>query len=200
MAIRIFIVAFLFLFAFFQTCIAIEKLDKKTIQESQIYGANNCLLSLNEFLDPWTSFEEEAIIVIKNSECSYMYTPFLLVALDARNKVLSKEKITLKESEDILKIYEGYWVFNTIFFDYDQNLLNNSKIFIKQGKLIFKADQFSLISKEHYLDDEAMDTYKINCYLYFKSKKLSLKEPIYLIIECENSRNRSFYFNIKNIK
>ena len=200
MAVRILVIILLFVFTTFQICTAIDKPNKKIIKESQIYGASNYLVDLDDFLKPWASFEGENVIITKNSEVSYLYTPFLLVALDAREKTSKKEKITFEESNNMLKQYNEYFVFNTVFSDYDSDFLNNAKVFIEQGKSIFEISQINVIDKEHYLNKESIDMYKINCYLYFQIEKLSLKEPIKLIIESEKSRTRYFHFNLAEIR
>lgn len=179
---------------------AITLINKEVILEAQDYGAKRSKLPLSDFLQPWLAYEEHAAIINETTERAYLYTPFLLLAYDARDKAISKQSIELADSEQILADYAGCLVFSIIVNGNTEKFSDNVQVTIKQEKKIIKP-YHAVINppvKKPWAANEPH--YTAHYYFYFYEQDVVLSKPITLTVTTKDKQERHFYFELPNFK
>ena len=179
---------------------AITLINKDVIVEAQEYGVKRSQLPLTDFLQPWLAYEEQAAIINETTERAYLYTPFLLLAYDARDRARSKQSIELANSEQILADYAGCLVFSIIVNGNTEKLSDNVQVIIKQEKRIIKP-YHAVINppvKKPWAANEPQ--YTAHYYFYFYEREVDLSEPITLTVTTKDKQERHFYFELPNFK
>ena len=142
-----FIWTILFIFMLSDTVYAISPINSSVIKEAQSYGQLHVHRQLDEFLQPWVSYEEKAESLNGTAEHAYLYTPFLLIATDAREKSLNGQKVKLADSERILNNYDGTLSFSVVLFGNELHFGQKAKVVLKQNKEIIEAYQVAIPQK-----------------------------------------------------
>ncbi|WP_425061050.1 hypothetical protein SCACP_18170 [Sporomusa carbonis] len=179
---------------------AISLVNKEVILEAQNYGVKRKQLALTDFLTPWLAYEEKAPVLNETTERAYVYTPFLLIANDARDKARSKQPVQLADSEKILADYAGCLVFSIIINGDNQNFADNIQVMIKQDKKVIKP--------YHAVTNPPVQTpwfpnepqFAAHSYFYFADKDIALDKAIMLVVTAKDKRERRFYFDLTNFK
>jgi len=179
---------------------AIALVNKDIILEAQEYGVKRNQLPLTEFLHPWLAYEEQATIINETTERSYLYTPFLLLAYDARDKARSKQPVELANSEQILADYAGCLVFSIIVNGNTENFSDNLQVTIKQDKKI--------INPYHAVTNPPVKTpwsstgpqFTAHSYFYFHEREVVLGKPITLLVTTQDKQEHRFYFELPKFK
>jgi hypothetical protein len=175
-------------------------MDKAMISEAQEYGTKNALKSVNEFLLNWCSFEEQAeILDADTAEHAYFYTPFLLVANDARIKILNKKSVEIAAGESIVKSYAGHFTFRAILMGDKKDFAEALKApVLRQGKNSVKGNVIATHLAEYQEDEKTFYIATID--FHFKNQKFSLEEPVFLSIVLRNKEEKKFYFDLVKLK
>ena len=190
-----------FLLLLSSPALAISLIDDEVIREAQDYGKNMKHLQLKDFLWPWISYEEKAANLNESAEHAYLYTSFLLLATDAREKSLNDQVVSQFDSERILTNYMGLLSFSVVLFGEKQDFAQNPEIVLRQGNKVIKAYQIYVpTNAEKIFNNEGQPSFAVQCYFYFAEKKIKLNSPITLSIVTEDKRKRLFYFDIAKIK
>ncbi|AIF51946.1 hypothetical protein [Pelosinus sp. UFO1] len=198
---RFFTLTVIFLLLSFSQAFAISPVNIDVIKEAQDYGKSNAQNQLKDFLLPWMSYEEKAIKLNDTAERSYLYTSFLLIATDAREKNLLGRNVTALDSESILADYSGLLSFSTVLFGGKQDFTQNANVVLKQAGKEIKAYQVVIPSKaEKNTGESGQNTFTAQCYFYFIEKDIVLDIPIILLIKTNDKIEHSFYFDIAKIK
>jgi Fe-S oxidoreductase len=179
---------------------AITFINRDVILEAQEYGVKRSQLPLSDFLQPWLAYEEQAAIINETTERAYLYTPFLLLAYDARDKAISKQTIELANSEQILADYAGCLVFSIIVNGNTEKFSDNVQVIIKQEKKIIKP-YHAVINppvKNSWTSKEPH--YTAHYYFYFYERDVVLSKPITLTVTTKDKQERRFYFELPNFK
>lgn len=180
---------------------AVSSINLDVIKQAQSYGTSKAQADYSTFLAPWMSFEERAPKLDEFAERAYLYTPFLLIAIDARDKVSRGEKVEVEDSNKTLQDYSGYIIFSAVLFGGDASFAQGASAMVKQDKKVIKVTQATI-------PDEAVKTagpggkslYMAQCYFYFKEKELFMNNPGMLVVSTQDKREHRFYFNIPQIK
>ena len=173
----------------------------ETIKEAQDYGKINAQRNLKDFLLPWISYEEKAVNLDDTAEHAYLYTAFLLMATDARERTLNNQTISLLDSERVLADYTESLSFSTILFGNKEDFVQKAQVVLKQDKKIIKAYQINIpASAENISKDPGQPLFKGQCYFYFLEKDIKLDAPIILSITTSDKKQHSFYFDMLKIK
>lgn len=179
---------------------AIALVNKNIILEAQEYGMKRSQQPLTEFLHPWLVYEEQAAIISETTERAYLYTPFLLLAYDARDKARNKQQSDLAASEKILVDYAGCLVFSIIINGNTENFSENVQVIIKQDKKIIKpyhAVHNDPVKIPGTAKEPGFTSY---FYFYFHERDVVMSKPITLSVATKDKQERRFYFELSNFK
>lgn len=190
-----------FLVLFISQVLAVSSINVETIKEAQDYGKMNAQLHFKEFLLPWISYEEKAINLDETSEHAYLYTAFLLMATDAREKTLNGQNVSLLDSERVLADYTDLLSFSMVIFGDKDDFMKDARVVLKQGKKVIKPYQVNIpFPADNIGKDGGQPTFKAQCYFYFLEKEIQFDLPIILSITTIDKKQHSFYFNMAKIK
>lgn len=190
-----------FLLLFVSPALAISSIDDIAIKEAQDYGKSMQQLPLKDFLRPWISYEEKAANLNETAEHAYLYTAFLLMATDAREKSLKGQTISRVDSERILADYTELLSFSVVLFGEKADFAQNSSVILKQGNKLIKPYQINIPTDgEKVSNDGGQPLFQAQCYCYFSEKKIELNSPVILSITTNDKKKHLFYFDIAKIK
>lgn len=195
---RCWILGILFLFYMQSSAGAVATVTGDVIAKAQQYGIVYAKKSTQDFLKPWTTYEEEAMTLTEQSERAYIYTPYLLVASDARERQNNNQAISLTESKELLKDYAKTLTFQVILYGSDASFAQDVSATITQGNTVKQAYQKIVPDKADALSDKQQ--YSVKCYFYFDEKDLDLKAPITLNVTKKDVFEKKFYFSLSQIQ
>ncbi|MCX7780355.1 MAG: hypothetical protein N2491_05480 [Negativicutes bacterium] len=179
---------------------AVEPVTAALIGEAQEYGQRFKNLAVEEFMQPWTALGDKAYRTGGWEEKAYLYTPYLLIALKAREKALAGGKVHLEDSENIITEYTGYLTFEVVMytaFPVERQMLN---AVLKQGKKNVKQYQVVAAQPEPVISLQGNRLYKTQCYIYFPDRDIMMHKPVQLTISSRGERERQFRFNLGELK
>lgn len=180
---------------------AISPINLEVIKEAQDYGKVQAQNQLKDFLLPWVSYEEKAVKLDDTAERSYLYTAFLLIATDAREKMLNGHVVNILDSEGILTEYSGLLSFSTVVYGDKQDFMKNASVVLKQDKKVVKVYQVIVPQKAEKISrDGGQNEFIAQCYFYFSEKDIVSTAPIILLITTNDKKEHSFYFDMAKIK
>jgi hypothetical protein len=180
---------------------AVALVNNETIKEAQDYGIVNAQRNFKEFLVPWVSYEEKSVKLDDAAEHAYLYTPFLLMATDAREKTLNGKSISLLDSQRILTDYADSLTFSLVLFGNKENFAQNARVTLKQDQREIAAYQINMpAAAENVSKDGGQPLFKGQCYFYFQEKDMNLDAPVILSITTSDKKEHSFYFDMSKIK
>lgn len=193
--------AIIFLIILSSQTFAISPVNIDLISQAQIYGETHAQDIWNDFAVSWGSFEENAGKLDDTAEIAYLYTPFLLIAADAKEKALTKQNVVKSDAEKMISDYQGFLVFSVKLFGNAKDFAQGCTAQIKQGKKIVQVYQNtipSVATETTWKPKEPL--YFSQCYFYFFDKEIDLNKPIYLEIIKQDKMESSFYFDLSRIK
>jgi hypothetical protein len=199
--VRSFMITMIFSLLLASQTLAMSPINLEAIKEAQDYGKLQSKNQLQDFLLPWISYEEKAIKLDDTAERSYLYTSFLLIAQDAREKSLNNRNVTILDGEGIVTDYSGLVSFSTVLFGDKQDFVKNTSVIVKQDNNEVKAYQIIMPSDaEAVLTDRGQTGFTAQCYFYFLEKDIRPDIPIILFITTNDKKEHSFYFDVSKIK
>ncbi|MDR3592390.1 MAG: hypothetical protein P4N41_22235 [Negativicutes bacterium] len=180
---------------------AVAPVNAGLIDEAQNYGRTNAGKSLAEFLQPWTVYEERSEKLDETAERAYVYTPFLLLAADARDKALNAQGINRADAEKILTDYNGYVIFGVVVSGSEPNFSDKLAAVVKQDKKTVKEYTGTRPPKAEKApwSPETPPVYVCHAYIYFKSKDIATDKPLVLQIN-SGRQERRFSFDLTQYK
>lgn len=197
---RLRILCFIFTFCFASQVFAVSPLTTAQQQQAQLYGKSQAQLKLIEFLRPWCSFEEGASSLSETEECAYLYTRYLLIANDAREKTLADQKVTAASCQEIMDSYADTLSFSVkLYGNYEQFVKGTAAEIIQTGKAI-KPFQNVIPEKAVSFVSVGKNAYGAQCYFYFDETELDLTQPIILAVVSGDGNTHQFYFDLAKIK
>lgn len=181
-------------------CWAIAPMNLKVIKEAQTYGQTRAMEENNEFLQPWSVYEEAAQRLDETAEKAYLYTPYLLLAADAKQKALDGQLAGNIDSERILGDYAGYIVFSVKLFGDEKKFTDHIAAVLKQGKMQVPTYQL-LVPTEAVKNSwyPKKPKYGTECYIYFLERSVDMQAPVTLLVTT-GKRDHKFYFDLPRIK
>lgn len=180
--------------------LAISPINLEVIKEAQNYGKVQAQNQLKDFLVPWISYEEKAVQLNDTAERSYLFTAFLLIATDAREKSLNGHVVNILDSEGILLDYSGLLSFSTVLFGDKQDFMKNATAVLKQNKKVIKAHQVIIPPNAEKISSGGQTEFIAQCYFYFLEKEIISNNPIILSITTSDKKVHNFYFDTAKIK
>ncbi|MDF2636070.1 MAG: hypothetical protein K0R78_2944 [Pelosinus sp.] len=198
---KFFVLTVIFSLLLVSQTLAISSINLEVIKEAQDYGKLKAKSPMQDFLLPWTSYEEKAIKLNNTAERSYLYTSFLLIAADAKKRSLNDHNISIMDSEGVLEDYSGLLSFSTVLFGDKEDFVKDSSVVIKQDKNVVKAYQMITPAQgEKVYRDKGQTTFTAQCYFYFLDKEILPDIPIILSITTNDKKEHNFYFDQMKIK
>lgn len=180
---------------------AMSPINRDTIKEAQSYGEKHAQMEWEEFLLPWISYEEKTPRISESSEKAYLYTKFLLLATDAREKALKRLIPRLEDSEEILTNYNGYLTFSVTLYGEQANFGEKAIITLRQGDTLIKAYQAAIPAKaENLAKNNEKPAFRLQCYVYFLEKEITYDKPVIVSIITNDKRTHNFYFDFSKLK
>lgn len=177
---------------------AVANVAGDMISKAQQYGIVYAKKSNQDFLKPWTAYEEEAMTLTEQSERAYIYTPYLLVASDARERQNKNQAITLSDSKEILKNYDNTLTFQVILYGSQADFADGITATLVQDGTVKTAYQQIVPERADALSDSKQ--YSVKCYFYFDEKGLNLKNPVTLKITKKDVFEKKFYFSLAKVR
>lgn len=178
---------------------ALAPVNEESITEAQAYGKEKYQLEVSSFLSPWTAFEEQASRLTEFTDRACLYTNFLLIASDARDRTKSNQPVKLNDSEKILADYAGYLVFSVTLHGDEPLFADGTTAVLRQDKKSIKPYQAVVTPVSNGAAVKGRGVYQANCYFYFNEKDLNLSKPVTLAV-LVGGKNRLFYFDLTKIK
>ena len=178
---------------------AVALINKTVILEAQDYGIKRSQQPLTEFLRPWLAYEEQAAIINETTERAYLYSPFLLIAYDARDKAINKNPVQLADSEKILADYAGCMVFSVTLTGNPENFSDTIQFIIKQDKKIIKP-YHAVTNPPVKTSGSANQQVIAYSYVYFHERDVSMEKPVMLVASAQDKQEHRFYFDLPSFK
>ncbi len=192
---RYWILGILFFICMQSSAGAVANITGDMIAKAQQYGIVYAKKSTQDFLKPWTTYEEEAVSLTEQAERAYIYTPYLLIASDAREKQNNNKTISLADGKGLLKDYEKTLTFQVILYGKKADFAQGSTATVTQGKTTKKAYQMIVPDKAEALNGE----YCAKCYFYFDEEDLALNQSIVLNVAKKDGTKKKFNFALEQI-
>lgn len=180
---------------------ALSLVNADMIREAQGYGQRFYKQEANTFLLPWTVYEEKAVRISERTERAYLYSPYLLIALHAKDSALNGSQPRLADSEKILTEYNGFLTFEVVLYGASPDLTKGLEASLTQAKRTFNRYQLAIPSAPVAIKGAAGEKlYRAQCYLYFDDKGIDLTKPVRLFITTSDKRDRNFTFNLAKMR
>lgn len=187
------------LLAFNSQAFAIAHMNVEVIKEAQEYGRSK-LSDNTDFLMPWISYEEKAIRLNETAEHAYLYTPFLLVATDFRDKILKGQQTSIADSEKVLDNYAGYMVFEVTLFGAEQIFAENAVAVLRQSNKTMWAQQANGTATAKTDCYPKPPLFKAQRYFYFAEKEIRPDRPVILTVITSDKQEHNFYFDLAKVR
>ena len=128
------IMIFIFLFCFQGNVYAVYSMDEANVKNAQEYGIMRYQEEIPVFAKHWRIFEESSKALDESSERAYIYTPYYLVALNARERLLASQPINLIDGQIALEAYHGSLpVCVVLYLENIDDLNSKTKAFLSQS-------------------------------------------------------------------
>lgn len=177
---------------------AMSPINTLVIKEAQEYGRRQAFETYSRFMTPWTAFEEKAQKLSELTEHAHIFTPYVLVAADAREKALSSEPILVENSEKALAQYDGYLVFSVDLYTHDPSTLVKLTAKLNQDKQVIPVYYISPSSKKQ-IDVNGKSLTNAQFYLYFVDKSIQRNQPLTLFVSDGVNQTKSFFFDLSKV-
>ena len=189
---------------------AVAPVNGEMIEDARTYGFTKTLMDIHEFLSPWTAYEENAVKISEATDRAVCYTPFLLIANDAREKANINKPVNLTDIEKLLADYAGYYTFTVILQGSTADFAEKSVVVIIQDKKTISAYDIAVTAAESVnVPAGEKPRYRAQMYIYFLAKDIAANQPIVLKVTTsgkdskdakDNKAGYSFYFDLAKIK
>ncbi|MDR2007329.1 MAG: hypothetical protein LBP78_08850 [Acidaminococcales bacterium] len=114
---------------------ALALMNKTNIKHAQEYGIMRYQEDIPDFAKPWCVYEETSKVLDLSGERVYIYTPYYLVALNARERLISSQTINIVDGEMIVQEFSDILpVCVVLYIENADRLENKISAFIRQGE------------------------------------------------------------------
>ncbi len=168
--------------------LAVAPVTKATINAAQDYGRSKADMPLALFLQPWTAYEENAARLDDTAERACLYTPFLLLAADARDRTAAGEPVTAADAGRVLNDYNGYVIFGVTLSGVRADFAGKVSASLRQGRKLFRP---KIVNVPPAAPDGA-GGYRTHAYFYFASRAVAADKAAKLTVAAADGRQRVF--------
>lgn len=209
---KIFAIVFCLLLTFSQQTSAMLAISDQMIGAAQEYGRSKTTIAANELQKPWIVNEDLRENIYADVESIIVYTPYLIVAMDAQNKAKAFEEIKLEDSKNLAAGYDQALVIGAIIDAPEKINPVNLQVILLQGdknlspyygELITASSTEKVIEKtaeqnknitdvQHEADNTVVPADKGKAAQTAVSDKINIKMPIWNL-------QYYFYFDISQV-
>jgi hypothetical protein len=207
MRLRLFCTTILLLLLMSNPVGAVRPMDAELVKEAQEFGRVHIDSPLKDFLQPWTVVEEKSDPLSDKAEIARLYTPFLLIAADARDKMINGGTVNIADSQKILADYAGYITLSVLLYGAEPNFIQDAYAVITQGGKIIKAVQFQMptvAQRSIYPSDADADAdanaFVAQGYLYFQDTDISVDNTALLTVVTGDKREHRYYLDLEKLR
>lgn len=181
------------------TALAVAPANTATVKAAQDYGRDKADARLSEFLHPWTVYEEKAARLDDTAERAVLYTPFLLIAADARDRTLGGGPVKAADAEKVLADYQGYIICGVTLWGDRPDFVAKLTAGLRQGRKTVKP---ALVQPAEPLVEKATGaaSYQTQFYLYFPAKEVAPNREATLVLAPGDARQRNFYLPLAGFR
>lgn len=197
------ILSLLFFFTIILTksAFAIAPLNSLTIEQAELYGISQVKTEPFEFTKPWCAYEEKTTILNESSEHAHLYTSFLLIATEARERAIQKQPaMQIEDTEKIISDYVNLLSFSIQLKGNTSDFCKGTRAFLKQEDSIYPVIYSKIPNNAEKILGESENNYFVQGYVYFDESKVNKEKPVVLIILTDDNREHRFFFDLKKIK
>jgi len=177
--------------------LAVAPMTAATVKAAQDYGRKRADYPLAVFLQPWTVYEERAAKRDDTAERAYLYTPFLLVAADARDRTAAGGTVGTADGEKVLADYEGYVIFGVTLVGGREDFTGRYVATLRQGR---KSVKPSLVHAPPPPADGSEAPCRVLVYFYFPAREVAADRAAKLTVAAAGGRQRSFVFRFGDFR
>lgn len=167
---------------------AVAPVNQANIKAAQDYGRSRAGVPLTDFLQPWTVYEENAARLDEMAERACLYTPFLLVAADARDRTAAGEPVTADAAKKVLAEYNGYVIVGVTLAGMRADFAGKCSASLRQGRKSFRAKIVN--APPAALTGEP--PYQAKVYFYFAGRAIAPDKVSSLAVTAADGRTRVF--------
>ncbi|MDR7865667.1 MAG: hypothetical protein RIN56_02555 [Sporomusaceae bacterium] len=168
--------------------LAVAPVNEATIAAAQDYGRSKADMPLTLFLQPWTAYEEKADRLDDTAERACLYTPFLLLAADARDRTAAGDAVTAADAGKVLTDYNGYVIFGVTLSGLRADFAGNVSANLRQGRKSLRPKMV----RAQAAATEAAGGYQAQVYFYFASRGVATDKAARLTVSAADGRQRVF--------
>lgn len=160
------------------------------VKAAQNYGRSQADMAMDVFLQPWTVYEEKAARLDETAERACVYTPFLLIAADARDRAAAGGAVAAADADRVLGDYDGYVIIGVtltvaqaaVFGDKYTASLRQDRKQIRPG----------LVNAPQAPAGGGASPVQVQVFFYFPSAAVSLDRSAALTVSAADGRQRIF--------
>ncbi len=184
---KIFVLTLAMLVMLTGPALAVVPLDAAAIRAAQDYGRSKANVPLAEFLQPWTVYEERAARFDDTAERACHYSPFLLVAADARDRTTAGGPVIAADAVKLLADYEGYVVFGVTLSGVQADAGGRLAASLRQGRRTIGASLVNALPP-----GDAGPANLVQVYFYFPARDVAADKEALLTVTTADKRTRNF--------
>jgi hypothetical protein len=162
-------------------------MDEGSIVAAQNYGKEMADNHLETFFRPWVAYDAHAGKADITGAKALVFTPYLLIAADSREKIRSGNPVTLKDAEKLLENYQGSLIFRVTRPNSAPNNSDKVSAVIQQGTKTIEASTVNTNADENY-------------YLYFPKKEIAGDKSLLLKVYVGGQLAWQFNFDVLRIQ
>ena len=180
---------------------AFAVMDGDAVRAALDYGHGGADMPLAGFLLPWSVYEEKAMRIDGTAERATVYTPFLLVAADARDRALGGGTAAPADAEKVLGDYGGDVVFGVTLFGREPGFAAKVSVGLRQGRKKLKPQQVVAPVAEAVAGrPPGKGLYRAQVYVYFSQRDVDADGAATLTASAADGRRRSFRFALEGYR
>lgn len=184
-----------------KSAFAIAPLNSVTIEQAELYGISQFGTDFFDFTKPWCAYEEKATNLNESSEYAHLYTSFLLIAVESRDRAVQKKPpMQIEDTEKIISDYVNLLSFSVRLKGSTSEFCKETRAFLKQEDVIYPVIYSNVPNVAEKVLSESENNYVVQGYVYFDESKVNKEKPIVLIILTNDNREHRFFFDLKKIK
>ncbi len=168
--------------------LAVAPVNEATIEAAQHYGRSKADVPLAVFLRPWTAYEEKAVRMDDAAERTCLYTPFLLLAADARDRTAAGETVTAADAGRVLTDYNGYVIFGVTLSGLRADFAGKVSASLRQGRKTLRP---KIVNAPGAANETAWG-YQAQVYFYFASRDVAPDRAARLTVSADDGLRRVF--------
>ena len=113
---------------------AYTQMNDQAIERAQEYGIMNYQKDIHDFAKAWVTYEEQSKSLDTSGERAYVYTPYYLVAINARERLLAGQPINPEDGRIVINAFKGALPINIVLHLENVENIKDDLIAILQQK------------------------------------------------------------------